>query len=153
MRLYHGGPTPVKKPEIRKARYTKDFGTGFYCTEFQHQAEIWSTKRSISGYVTTYTYTKNDKLVYKTFIENDEWLDFVVACRQGEPHNYDIVEGPMADDKIWNEIDDFIAGVITRAAFWELIKFSKPTHQISFHNEDALGTLEYIKEEEVLRAQ
>ena len=59
----------------------------------------------------------------------------------------------MADDKIWNEIDDFIAGVITRAAFWELIKFVKPTHQISFHNDKALKTLEYLGEEEVVRAQ
>ena len=153
MTLYHGGPTPVKQPEIRKARYTKDFGTGFYCTEFERQAAIWSTKKSTNGYVTSYTYTENIKLVYKIFTENDEWLDFVVACRRGEPHNYDIVEGPMADDKIWNEIDDFIAGVITRAAFWELIKFAKPTHQISFHNEKALRTLEYIKEEEIVRAQ
>jgi len=79
-------------------------------------------------------------------------LDFVVACRRGEAHDYDVVEGPMADDKIWNEIDDFIAGVITRAAFWELIKFTKPTHQISFHTEESLLTLEYIKEEAISRA-
>jgi len=153
MILFHGGPTPVKQPEIRKARYTKDFGTGFYCTEFIQQAAIWSTKKTATGYVTAYTYTENAELVYKKFTEDDEWLDFVVACRRGKSHDYDIVEGPMADDKIWNEIDDFIAGVITRAAFWELIKFAKPTHQISFHNERALQTLEYIKEEEVIRAQ
>ena len=98
--LFHGGPKPVKQPEIRKARYTKDFGTGFYCTEFKEQAKIWSTKRSIQGYVTLYTYTENPVLVNKKFIEDDKWLDFVVACRRGEPHGYDIVEGPMADDKI-----------------------------------------------------
>ena len=151
--LFHGGPEPVKKPEIRKARYTKDFGTGFYCTEFRHQAEIWSTKRSTRGYVTLYIYTDNHELVRKIFLENDEWLDFVVDCRRGKSHNYDIVEGPMADDKIWNEIDDFIAGIITRAAFWELIKFTKPTHQISFHTERALQTLSYHSEEVVVRAQ
>jgi hypothetical protein len=151
--LFHGGPEPVKKPEIRIAKYTKDFGAGFYCTEFKQQAMIWSTKKSVTGYITSYAYTENPELVFKNFIEDDEWLDFVVACRRGEPHDYDIVEGPMADDKIWNEIDDFIAGIISRAAFWELIKFAKPTHQISFHNEKALQTLQYLAEEVVSRAQ
>jgi hypothetical protein len=153
MTLFHGGPKPVRVPEIRKAKYTKDFGTGFYCTEYKQQAAIWSLKKSVTGYVTTYIYSKNPELIFKQFTENDEWLDFVVACRRGESHDYDIVEGPMADDKIWNEIDDFIAGIITRAAFWELIKFAKPTHQISFHNERSLQTLEYLSEEEIFRAQ
>ena len=37
---------------------------------------------------------------------SDEWLDFVVSSRQGERHDYDIVEGLMADDTIWNYVDD-----------------------------------------------
>jgi hypothetical protein len=152
MILFHGGPEPVKKPEIKKAKYTKDFGTGFYCTEYKIQAKIWSTKRSAVGYITSYTYNENTGLNIKRFVENNEWLDFVVSCRRGERHEYDIVEGPMADDKIWNEIDDFIADVISRAAFWELIKFTKPTHQISFHSDKALLTLQYFAEEVVLRA-
>ena len=32
MTVYHGGYQVVDKPEIRKGRNTKDFGTGFYCT-------------------------------------------------------------------------------------------------------------------------
>ena len=32
MTVYHGGYQAVEKPEIRKGRNTKDFGTGFYCT-------------------------------------------------------------------------------------------------------------------------
>ena len=32
MTVYHGGYQSVEKPEIRKGRNTKDFGTGFYCT-------------------------------------------------------------------------------------------------------------------------
>ncbi|OUO80844.1 hypothetical protein B5F53_02575 [Blautia sp. An249] len=30
--VYHGSYLPVQIPEIRKGHYTKDFGTGFYCT-------------------------------------------------------------------------------------------------------------------------
>lgn len=47
----------------------------------------------------------------------DEWLDFVVSSRRGITHTYDIVEGPMADDTIWNYVDDFARGLISRTAF------------------------------------
>ena len=39
MTAYHGGYQPVEKPEIRKGRNTKDFGTGFYCTIIKEQAQ------------------------------------------------------------------------------------------------------------------
>ena len=39
MTVYHGGYQPVEKPEIRKGRNTKDFGTGFYCTIIKEQAQ------------------------------------------------------------------------------------------------------------------
>lgn len=40
-------------------------------------------------------------------------------------------------------------GKTPRAAFWELAKFSRPTHQISFHTARALETLKFIKYYEV----
>lgn len=59
------------------------------------------------------------------------------------------VEGPMADDTIYNYIQNFIDGKISRAAFWELVKFKYPTHQISFHTISALDTLTYVGREVV----
>lgn len=91
-----------------------------------------------------YSYTENKNLnclIFKGM--SDEWLDFVVSSRQGERHEYDIVEGPMADDTIWNYVDDFARGLISRTAFWELVKFKYPTHQIVFCTEAALKCLEY----------
>ena len=73
----------------------------------------------------------------------EEWLDFVVDCRSGKKHNYDIVEGPMADDTIWDYIEDFIRGNITREAFWVLVKFKYPTHQIVFCTEKSLEMLNF----------
>ena len=73
----------------------------------------------------------------------EEWLEFVVACRRGKEHDYDIVEGPMADDQIWDYVEDYIAGKISKAAFWELVKFKYPTHQIVFCTEAALSTLTF----------
>ena len=66
-----------------------------------------------------------------------------MACRRGRNHSYDIVEGPMADDQIWDYVEDYIAGDITREAFWELVKFKYPTHQIVFCTEVALKTLHF----------
>lgn len=78
-----------------------------------------------------------------------EWLDFILDCRLGKPHSYDIVESPMANDTIFNYVQDFTDGKISRAAFWELARFKKPTHQVSFHTVSALATLTYIMSEEV----
>ena len=40
----------------------------------------------------------------------EEWLDFIVACRSGKTHNYDIVIGAMADDQIYTYVSDYIDG-------------------------------------------
>lgn len=74
---------------------------------------------------------------------SDEWLDFIAACRSGVSHGYDVVEGPMADDTIFNYVQSFLDGEISRAAFWELAKFKHPTHQISFHTAKALAALRF----------
>ena len=59
---------------------------------------------------------------------SEEWLDFIVSCRHGIAHRHDIVEGHMANDTIYNYVQDFIDGKITRAAFWELARFKYPPH-------------------------
>ena len=149
MTVYHGGYMAVEHPEIRKGRNTKDFGTGFYCTIIKEQAQRWA-KRYDTKIVSIYDVRLDSSLKIKDFREmTDEWLDFIAACRNGVPHDYDVVEGPMADDTIFNYVQSFLDGEISRAAFWELAKFSHPTHQISFHTISALDTLKYVGSEEV----
>ena len=80
---------------------------------------------------------------------NDEWLDFIANCRSGKTHDFDIVEGPMADDTIWDYVNDFLSGKISREAFWVLAKFKKPTHQISFHTIEALECIKYERSEKI----
>ena len=149
MQVYHGSSTIVKDPKIIEGKFTKDFGTGFYCTKFQPQAEKWSKKFEI-GVVNIYEYNESNSLNVKEFPEmSDEWLDFVVSCRMGASHNYDIVIGPMADDQVYNYVSDFMYGVITREAFWVLAKFKYPTHQIVFCTEQALSTIRFVDSYEV----
>ena len=75
--------------------------------------------------------------------EAKEWLQFVVNCRLGLKHDYDIVEGPMADDTIWDYVEDYMAERISKEAFWELVRFKYPTHQIVFCTERALQTIKF----------
>jgi len=145
MIIYHGGISVVEKPEIRVTRFNKDFYFGFYCTVLRSQAERWATRFG-DGVVNVYEYTENPKLRKLTFpAMSEEWLDFIAACRSGQAHEYDIVEGPMADDTIYNYVQGFLDGKYSREAFWSLAKFKKPTHQISFHTEDALKTLRFVE--------
>ncbi len=144
--VYHGSPQIVEAPEIRIAKFNKDFYFGFYCTVMKEQAKRWATRYGEMGYISLYEYVPDDALRILKFEEmTEEWLDFIVACRTGKAHDYDIVEGPMADDTIYNYVQGFIDGKFSRAAFWELAKFKYPTHQISFHTARALATLKFLE--------
>ncbi len=148
--LFHGSSMQVDKPEIRGARFHKDFGHGFYCTTLFEQAKRWAVRYTGEGFISHFNYNPNESLKILEFTEmTEEWLDFIVHCRQGKSHDYDIVEGPMANDTIFNYIQNFVDGKISRAAFWELARFKKPTHQCSFHTERALQSIQFIKGEVV----
>ena len=146
--LYRGSKEIVELPEIRIPKYNKDFYFGFYCTHIPEQAKRWAARFDGIGYLNEYRYTPNNTLNIKKFPEMcEEWLDFIVACRTGKSHNYDIVEGPMANDTVWNYVNDFLAGRINRKQFWALAEFKYPTHQISFHTLSALNCLKFVKSE------
>lgn len=144
--IYHGSDEIVEFPEIRTHRYNKDFYYGFYCIEMKEQAIRWVTRHGETGILNVYKYNPVESLNIKVFPEmTEEWLDFIVACRSGKSHSYDIVEGPMADDTIFNYVQNYIDGSISREAFWALAKFKHPTYQISFHTVSALATLEFVE--------
>ncbi len=95
-----------------------------------------------------YSYNPSDRLsVLKFDFMTEEWLDFIARCRKGETHSYDIVEGPMANDTVWNYVNDFLTGRISRKQFWVLAEFKHPTHQISFHTLSALNCLAFERSE------
>lgn len=149
MLVYHGSYAEIQQPRIIVGRNTKDFGTGFYCTVIKEQAERWA-KRYATPVVNIYSLLINEKLDILEFKEmTDEWLDFIIACRSGKPHQHDIVIGAIANDQIYNYVSDYIDGVITREQFWMLAKFKYPTHQINFCSEQALSCLTFYKSEAV----
>jgi hypothetical protein len=149
MILYHGAYCPIEKPRILEGKFTKDFGPGFYCTQLKEQAVRWS-RRFNTPVISMYNYEQRDELKILEFADMvEEWLDFIVACRSGRKHEYDIVQGAMANDQIFNYIADYISGILTREQFWVLAKFKRPTHQISFNTNRALRCLYFQGSEEV----
>ena len=149
MKVFHGSAIEVKVPEIINSKFTKDFGEGFYCTKLKRQARRRAMRKDTPT-ITIYEYTPDKTLSILDFKDmTDEWLDFIVNCRKGIPHHYDIVIGAMANDQIYNYIEDFIAGVITREQFWVLAKFKYPTHQICFSTEASLRCLSFVESETV----
>ena len=150
--IYHGGYVPVEKPELRQGKYPKDFGFGFYCTEIYEQAVRWALRYD-TPVVSKYQYKidgSTQKLKILQFDEmTEEWLDFIVQCRSGKGHDFDIVSGAMANDQIFNYIADFMAGILTREQFWVLAKFKRPTHQICFCSAAALDCLSFSGSEEI----
>lgn len=148
--IYHGSKELVEKLEIRIQKYNKDFYFGFYCTLLPQQAIRWATRFTGKGILNEYRFIPDQNLNVKSFeTMTEEWLDFIVKCRMGHSHNYDIVEGPMADDTIFNYVQNYVDRKISREAFWSLAKFKHPTHQISFHTDRALSTLHFLKGSEV----
>ena len=142
--LYHGSNVVVETPKIMLNGHYKDFGYGFYCTRLEKQAKRWALTKRGDSVLNRYLYTPEKNLKLCIFKEmTEEWLQFVVNCRSGIEHPYDIIEGPMADDQIWDYVEDFMDGNISRDAFWELVKFKYPTHQIVFCTDSALKTLRF----------
>ncbi len=59
--------------------------------------------------VSVFTFRNNPELNILTFASmTEDWLDFAISCRRGIVHEYDIVEGPMADDQIWDYVEDLV---------------------------------------------
>ena len=65
---------------------------------------------------------------------NREWLEFIKENRSkgGLQHNYDVIIGPVADDKTMETIQLYIASILTTEEAIERLKYSKANNQIFF---------------------
>jgi hypothetical protein len=161
MIVYHGSNVEVKQIDLLRCEPYRDFGQGFYVTKFKEQAEIWAKRKSRyknNGFVAEFEFyysqlvTRNCKI--KQFeAYNEEWLDFVVLNRNDKiptpAHDYDIVEGPVADDKVQNRIINYLNGEIRKADFLEELKWHEETHQICFCTVASLVFLKHIDPKQV----
>jgi hypothetical protein len=155
MQVYHGSYRVIDTVDLDYCRDNKDFGKSFYVTKFKQQAEDWAEIigkiHETQEVVTEFTFnerafTDKSMKVLRFSEYNDEWFDFIILNRNTKTndtqHDYDIVEGPIADDKITRDIDDYLAGTISRGKFLKSLKHHTETHQICFCTTSALLFLE-----------
>lgn len=150
MRLYHGSNILIDRIDLDKSRPFKDFGRGFYLSANEAQAkEMAVFKAMLSGgepLVTEFEFDEailtSDTLSVKMFTEySEEWADFVFANREGlDVERYDIVYGPIANDKVGIQIRKLKDGSIDKTEFLNRLKYMKGiTFQYYF------GSLKAIK--------
>lgn len=147
--IYHGNYEMVQYPNIIVGKNTKDFSYGFYCTKIREEAEKLANKYK-TPVINSYELEDISDLRVKVFKEyNEEWLDFVVHCRNGGEHDYDVVEGFMCDDTILDNLEDYINGYIDKSRFLDMMKFNWSDNQISFHTVKALKRIKFISSEKI----
>ena len=157
MKLYHASTVAVEHPDVVHSRPNLDFGCGFYLTAMHDQAVRYAerfTRRGKPAFISEYELDDevSDFVVKRFEGYNEEWLDYVAVCRHGgtPEQQYDAVEGGVANDKVFNTVDLYFAGVISKQEALGRLKYEKPNHQICILNQQMLERhLRFVKAEEV----
>ena len=157
MRVYHGSYIKIDKISLSMSKPNKDFGRGFYVTKFRNHAEEWAKiigeKHGTDGFISEFEFSENDftKTVCKIKrfdAYDEEWLDFVVKNRDKNSeiptHDYDIVIGPVANDKVQSTLRLYLKGKISKEKFLKMLTYHEETHQICFCTLKSLQTIDRI---------
>jgi len=167
MQVFHGSYTEIESVDLSKCQANKDFGKGFYVTKFRKQAEEWAEiigkVNKTLGVVTEFTFYERafteESLKTLRFSEyNSEWFDFIILNRDLESteqkHDYDIIEGPVADDKVQRRINRYLEGEISREEFFkQLTKYPEPSHQICFCTVNSLRMLKKTNNKAIIKIE
>lgn len=158
MILYHGSVEIVDNPEIRIPSISLDYGYGFYTTTSFKQAEDW-VKRKLNanspiGYVNVYELDEDLVKSLKTLLfesPTEDWLDFVMSNRTNKDfnHDFDIVYGPVANDKVYAAFALYEGGIIDKQNLISELKAYKLVDQYLFHTDNALKAIKFIEAKEV----
>ena len=70
---------------------------------------------------------------------SDEWLDFIMACRNGKKvTDWDIIMGGVANDRVFDTVQLFFAGLIDREKAIERLRFHEPNYQICLRTQEMI---------------
>ena len=149
MIVYHGSIEILKNPDVMHSKMYLDFGQGFYLTTFENQAKKWAARKGMrqkkTPIVNVYEMSEEwQNLKVLSFEkENEEWLDFVCACRKGEPLNkeYDIIIGNVADDDVFKTVDMYFRGLWDKKKVLSELRYYKMNNQICIVNQETLNRL------------
>ena len=112
MKLYHGTNKDFDRIDLLKSKPNKDFGRGFYLSADYGQALNMAqvkVEQLETGYPVVQSYLVEDDALDALHVlrfdgYSEEWAKFILLNRNnptGKPvHDYDVVIGPIANDRI-----------------------------------------------------
>ena len=142
IRLYHTSNVEVCIPDVSHSREHLDFGRGFYLTSLREQAEKYGQRFLRKGETAVMNVYELDnenlqefsRIVFEAY--DSKWLDYVTACRKGQDRMiYDIIEGGIADDQVFDTIDLYFSGIYTYEQALDQLRFKHPNHQVCITNQ------------------
>ena len=129
MIIYHGSTDTIKLPLAKVGRPDLDFGQGFYTTDILDQAKLWADRMHRQRHE----------------------LDFIAACRTGIPlwKDYDCIEGGIANDRVIDTVEAYIAGNMDAEHALEELSKHRPNNQICIISQRLIDDCLKYKETEL----
>ncbi len=158
MILYHGTTVEIEEIDLHKSKPNKDFGKGFYLSADREQAVAMAEYKAMqidaTPIVNAFEFDEKNlesaSLKVRIFKEYDEeWANFIYANRNNPSsecvHDYDVVIGPIANDRVGVQIRKYMEQEIDQPTFIERLKYMKGiTIQYYFGTERAISLLRKV---------
>lgn len=154
--LYHGSNARITTIDLALCNPYKDFGQAFYLTADESQAmDVANARVDILGgqpIINIFRFEErlltDGTLRFKTFEGyTEEWADFIYKHRDETNippymHDYDVVYGPIANDRVGLQIRNYRMGNINKHEFLLRLKYMKGiTFQYAFCTQRAIEKL------------
>lgn len=157
MTLYHGTNVDFDKIDLSKSKPNKDFGQGFYLSDNYSQAQDMAKVKFDQlewGQPIVLTYQVDDAKMADLKVlrfddYSEEWAKFILLNRNNssrEPaHDYDVVIGPIADDRVGVQLWKYETKSIDLPTLVHNLHYMKGvTIQYYFGTERAISLLKRI---------
>ncbi len=107
------------------------------------------------GYVCVYEFDETSVKILNALIftsPTEEWVDFVMKNRtqKGFVHEFDIVYGPVANDRVYAAFALFEGGLIDKQTLIRELKTYRLVGQFLFHSDKALRYIKFVEAKEIL---
>ena len=157
--LYHGSNVAITQIDLSKCTPYKDFGQAFYLTEDLEQDErlaearvdIFGGEPILNKFSFDETTLNDGTLRFKSFnAYNEDWADFIYLHRDETivppyMHNFDVVYGPIANDRVGLQIRNYRLGNINKQEFLRRLRYMKGiTFQYAFCTPLAINQLRVL---------
>lgn len=172
--LFHGSSVRLPKPYFGGGNPISDYGPGFYCTEDEKMAALWSVAPDHDGFINTYAIEMDGLTVLDLLWPRFtilSWMALLVKNRpfplsyprQKERMEYlienfappltgvDIVIGYRADDSYFAFASDFLAGSISLTELTRAMKIGNLGNQLVLVSEKAYSHLSFLGARHALR--